>query len=164
MGSGKTSVGRLVADQLHFDFLDTDEVIESRAGRSISDIFAENGELAFRELERQLVEELAARTHMVVSTGGGLPLDPANLASLAQHALVVCLWVSPEKCWERVRNQSHRPLIKDPDPLGKIRALLETRDKFYRQADVLVNTEWRSIREVAQQVTYHFHAARAEHK
>jgi shikimate kinase len=161
MGSGKSSVGRVLAEMLHFPFLDTDDLIEARSGKSITDIFAQNGEPAFRQLEHQLVEELATRTQTVISTGGGLPTDPDNLSSLKQHALVVCLWSSPEKCWERVRSQSHRPLLNDPDPLGKIRSLLAAREKYYRQADVLVNTEWRSAREVAQQVLHQFQAARA---
>ena len=159
MGTGKSSVGRLVADQLHFEFLDTDELIESRAGKKISDIFTQNGEPTFRELECQLIAELAARTRTVISTGGGLPVNTTNLNSLKQHALVVCLWSSPEKIFERVRDQSHRPLLHDPDPLGKIRSLLAAREEFYKQADVLMNSEFRSIREVAQQVMLQFRRA-----
>lgn len=159
MGTGKSSVGRLVADQLRFEFLDTDELIESRAGKTINEIFAQNGEPSFRALECQLVEELAARTHTVISTGGGLPVNPANLTSLKQHALVVCLWSSPEKIFERVREQSHRPLLHDPDPLARIRTLLAVREPFYKQADVLLNSELRSVREVAQQVMLQFRMA-----
>jgi shikimate kinase len=156
MGAGKTSVGRLVAEQLHFDYLDTDELIVSRTGRSISDIFKTDGEPAFRALERQVVVELAGRTKTLISTGGGLPVNPANLASLKAHALVVCLWASPEKIWERVKNQTHRPLLHDPDPHKKIRDLLAAREPFYKQADVLVNTDIRSVREVAQHVVHQF--------
>ena len=159
MGTGKSSVGRLVADQLRFEFLDTDDQIESRAGKTINDIFTQNGESTFRELECHLVEELANRTHMVISTGGGLPVNPANLASLKCHALVVCLWSSPEKILERVRDQSHRPLLRDPDPLTKIRSLLTAREPFYKQADVLINSEFRSVREVAQQVILQYRMA-----
>src|ERR1035437_2323508 len=108
MGAGKTSVGRLVAENLGFEFLDTDELIQSRAGRTIADIFAKEGEPAFRALEKQVVQELSARKKTVISTGGGLPTDPENLAALKSYALVVCLWASPEKIWERVRHQSHR--------------------------------------------------------
>jgi len=164
MGTGKSSVGRLVADSLHFTFLDTDDVIIARAGKSIADIFAESGEPAFREFERRLVEELARRTKTVIATGGGLPANEANLASIKSHSLVVCLWASPEKIWERVRSQSHRPLLNETDPQAKIRSLLAVREPFYRQADVLVNTEMRSLREVAQQVTHQFHAAQAAHR
>jgi shikimate kinase len=130
MGTGKSSVGRLVAEQLHFDFLDTDDLIESRAGKKISEIFAQSGETAFRELEFRLVEELATHARTVISTGGGLPVNPSNLNNLKQHALVVCLWASPEKIFERVREQSHRPLLHNPDPLAKIRSLLAAREPF----------------------------------
>jgi shikimate kinase len=164
MGTGKTSVGRLVADQLHFEFLDTDELIQTGTGRTITDIFARDGEPAFRALEEKIVQELAGRRKTVISTGGGLPVNPDNLASLKQHALVVCLWSSPEKIWERVRHQSHRPLLHDPDPLAKIRELLAAREPFYKQADVLLNTELRSVREVAQQVIHQFRLEASNHR
>jgi shikimate kinase len=159
MGTGKTSAGRLVADQLRFDFLDTDELIQIRTGRTISDIFAQDGEPAFRKLEQELVGSLESTRRAVISTGGGLPTNPENLASLKRHALVVCLWASPGKIWERVRNQSHRPLLQNPDPQAKIGELLERREPFYRQADVLINTDLRSAREVAQQVVLQFKLA-----
>src|SRR3974390_395412 len=95
MGTGKSSVGRLVADILHFTFLDTDHVIEARAGKSISDIFTQDGEPAFRAWEHRIVEELTRRDKTVIATGGGLPAGEGNLASLKTHALVVCLWASP---------------------------------------------------------------------
>ncbi|HEX7570489.1 MAG TPA: shikimate kinase [Verrucomicrobiae bacterium] len=159
MGAGKTSVGRLVAENLGFEFLDTDELIQSRAGRTIADIFAKEGEPAFRALEKQVVQELSARKKTVISTGGGLPTDPENLAALKSYALVVCLWASPEKIWERVRHQSHRPLLHDADPQKKIRELLTAREPFYKQADVLINTDLRSVREAAQQITLQFKLA-----
>jgi shikimate kinase len=159
MGTGKTSVGRLVAEQLHFEFLDTDELIQVRTGRTINDIFAKDGEPAFRALERQVVGELGERKKTVISTGGGLPTNLENLKALKAHALVVCLWASPERIWERVRNQSHRPLLHDPDPHKKIKTLLKIREPFYKQADVLINTDLRSAREVAQQIVLQFKLA-----
>ena len=86
------------------------------------------------------------------------------MASLKTHALVVCLWAGPETIWERTREHQHRPLLNDPDPLAKIRSLLAEREPFYRQADVLVNTEMRSAREVALQVLHQFHAAQSGHR
>jgi shikimate kinase len=159
MGAGKTSVGRLVAEQLHLDYLDTDEIIQSATGRTIADIFETDGEPAFRALEEKVVAELASRAKTVIGTGGGLPTNLKNLASLKRHALVVCLWASPEKIWERVKNQSHRPLLHDPNPQAKIRELLAAREPFYKQADVLLNTELRSVREVAQQIVHQFRLA-----
>ena len=159
MGTGKTSVGRVVAEQLHFAFLDTDDLIQTRTGRTIADIFAHDGEPAFRALERETVGELAARKKTVIATGGGLPTNLENLNALKAHALVVCLWAPPEKIWERVRNQSHRPLLHDPDPQKKIKELLKVRAPFYQQADVLINTDQRSAREVAQQIVLQFKLA-----
>ena len=156
MGTGKTSVGRLVAELLHYDYLDTDDVIQTQQGRAIPEIFSTDGEPAFRRLEQEMTRELAARTRTVIATGGGLPVHAENLASLKTHALVVCLWASPEKIWERVKNQTHRPLLHDPDPVKKIRELLAAREPFYKQADVLLNTDLRSVREVAQQVVHQF--------
>ena len=159
MGTGKTSVGRLVAEQLDFEFLDTDEQIQGRTGRTIADIFNRDGEPAFREMERLVVESLSRRNCIVISTGGGLPTNPENLVQLKSHALVVCLWSAPEKIWERVHHQSHRPLLHDPDPQKKIRELLAIREPFYKQADVLIHTDIRGLREVAQQVVLQFKLA-----
>ena len=156
MGTGKTSVGRLVADLLHFDYLDTDEMIQAATGKTITEIFQNDGEKAFRALEEKVVDEIGHRQKTVVSTGGGLPANSENVSKLKTHALVVCLWASPEKIWERVKNQTHRPLLHDPDPQKKIRDLLAARGPFYKKADVLLNTEVRSLREVALQVVHQF--------
>jgi len=162
MGAGKSAVGRLIAAQLHYSLLDTDEIVEARAGKIISAIFAEEGEEGFRRRELAVVAELTGRHRSVIATGGGVGADETNLASLKSHALVVCLWASPEKIWERVRSQTHRPLLRDPDPRGRIRQLLGARESTYKKADVLLNTDLRSLREVAQQVLHQFHLARTE--
>lgn len=164
MGTGKSSVGRLVAQLLHFTYLDTDQVVECRAHKTISDIFQQDGEPAFRQWEQVIVEELTQRTKTVISTGGGLPVYQANLDSLKTHALVVCLWATADTIYERVRDHDHRPLLDELDPLSKIRQLLSIREPYYRQADVLVNTERRSVREVAVQVIHQFHMALAANR
>jgi shikimate kinase len=156
MGTGKSTVGHIVANMLHFRFTDTDEMIEKRAGKRITDIFASEGEERFRAYEREVVEELAQTEHTIISTGGGLIINPLNLASLKTHALVVCLWANAKTIFSRVGHQSHRPLLQTTDPMAKITALLEQRTPAYRQADVLINTELRSAREVAQHVVQEF--------
>lgn len=161
MGTGKSSVGRLAAKVLRFDFIDTDHLIETRAGKSISAIFAEQGETAFRAIEAGVVRDLEEKRDVVIATGGGLPVHGDNLERLKVHSLVVCLWSSPETIWHRVRAHSHRPLLQDPDPMQKIKELLTLREPFYKQADVLVNTELRSVHEVAQIVVHQFHIARS---
>lgn len=164
MGTGKTSVGRLAAEQLHFNYLDTDELIQTHTGRVIADIFKTDGEAAFRELERRLVEDLVGLTKTVIATGGGLPVNPQNLASLKTHSLVICLWASPEKIWDRVKNQVHRPLLEEADPQKKIRELLAAREPFYKKADVLMNTDIRTVREMANQVAHQYRMAAADQK
>lgn len=159
MGTGKSTVGRVVAEMLHFEFLDTDEAIESRAGMAIAEIFKQHGEPAFRELEKKLVAELASRSGVVISCGGGMAASQVNLDRLKQHSLVICLWAAPEKILHRVRHQSHRPLLHDPDPLAKIKTLLAERTPFYRQADVMINTEHRAVRTLARQIAHQFHLA-----
>lgn len=159
MGTGKSTVGHLLASTLNLRFVDTDALIEQRAGKKIAEIFADQGEAHFRALERQIVEEMESMEGFVISTGGGLVVNPANMESLKKHALVVCLWASPEAIFARIGHQSHRPLLRTEDPLGRIRDLLNQREPFYRQADVLLNCEQRSPREVAQHVAHQFRLA-----
>ena len=156
MGTGKSTVGRLVAEALNFRFVDTDEYIEEQTGKHIAEIFAQSGEAGFRELEHHFLHELAGWTRTVISTGGGLAAQPGNLAELKTFALVVCLWATPETIWERVRHQTHRPLLQTVDPQARIRELLAQRDPFYREADLLIRSDQRAAKQVAQQIIHHF--------
>jgi shikimate kinase len=159
MGTGKSTVGNALASMLHLRLVDTDVLIEQRAGKRITEIFAADGEARFREYESEVVRELEEMRGCVISTGGGLVVNPANMESLKKHALVVCLWASPESILARVGHQTHRPLLQGADRLEKIKALLAVREPFYRQADVLLNCERRSPREVAQHVAHQFRIA-----
>jgi shikimate kinase len=160
MGTGKSTVGRHVAQELGFEFIDTDLLIENRLGVSISDVFARHGESVFRKFEHEVVLDLAYKNNLIIATGGGLVTYPGNIESLKTHALVICLWASADEIWERVKDHNHRPLLQTPDPMGKIQSLLAIREPFYREADVLIHTGLRSVREVAQQVIHHFYAFR----
>jgi shikimate kinase len=162
MGTGKSTVGQIVASMLSFEFLDSDEMIQGMAGKRISEIFTSEGEHRFREYERQVVQQLSDVTDAVISTGGGLVTRPENLASLKEHALIVCLWCSPETIFKRVSHQSHRPLLQVDKPLERIRELLQERAPAYRQADVLLNSEFRKPREVATHVVHHFRSVKKQ--
>ena len=164
MGVGKSSVGQISAKQLRFDFLDTDRWIEAQAGMTIPEIFALQGEPAFRQYERQLVEQLQSRTRTVISTGGGLATNAENIASLKVHALVVYLWASPKELFERASQIKGRPLLEVPDPMARIQELLSIRDPFYRQADVLVNTERRTMLEISSHIIHQFQLARRDYE
>lgn len=156
MGVGKSTVGQVLAAILGFEFYDTDRIIETRAGKKISDIFAQDGEARFRAMESELVRELEARQGMVISTGGGLVVNPDNMASLKKHSLVVCLWASPAVIFNRVRHQAHRPLLQTPDPEAKIMEMLELRRPSYQQADVLVGVDFRSAGDTARHLAQSF--------
>ena len=161
MGVGKSTVGHLLSQQLEFGFVDTDRLIEQREGKKVAEIFAEHGEPYFRALEVAITTEFESQRQIVISTGGGLVVNPANFASLRRHCLIVCLWASPEVIYERVRTQTHRPLLQSPDPLGKIREMLAVRRPHYLKADVIVGVDYRSPLETARHVASSFRRATA---
>ncbi len=164
MGTGKTTVGRIIASRLRYGFIDTDHLIELRAGKAIPKIFEEDGELKFREYEKEVLKELANFRKMVIATGGGLGANQENIDSLKTHSLVVCLCASVQTIYSRVKSQTYRPLLCTADPMAKIKELLAIREPIYRQADVLISTDMRSVREVAQQVIFHFRLFRSKVK
>ncbi|WP_375339332.1 shikimate kinase [Oxynema aestuarii] len=135
MGSGKTTVGRLLARELGYQFFDTDELVEEVAGCSIAQIFADAGEAQFRQLESQVLEQLCAYQKLLVATGGGIVLSPKNWSYL-HHGLVVWLDVSAEQLYRRLQGDSSRPLLQNPDPLATLRSLLASRQGLYAQADL----------------------------
>jgi len=152
MGTGKTTVGRAAAQRLGFTFVDSDHEIERAQGRSIADIFARDGEPAFRAMERAFVEggHPAART--VVACGGGLVVQPGLPALLAERGVTVCLHASIGTILERTGRQDGRPLLDVPDPAERVRALLAEREPIYRAVGTLVMTDARPLREVVAHV------------
>lgn len=135
MGTGKSSVGRLLAARLGFTFVDTDAVIESRCGQAIHEIFRDRGEPAFRALEAALAEELGAGDRQVIATGGRMMLDSANAAALSRDGLIFCLWATPEEILERLSGPSTavRPLLEGPDSEARLRSLYAERRAGYAQ-------------------------------
>jgi shikimate kinase len=133
-GSGKTTVGRQLARRLGLPFFDSDHVIEERLGCSIRDYFAREGEAAFRDLEQQVLTELAQGPAAVIATGGGAVLREANRACLRQAGRVVYLRSSPEELYRRLKHDTTRPLLQVADPLAKLRELYAQRDPLYREA------------------------------
>ncbi|MDP6795006.1 MAG: shikimate kinase [Verrucomicrobiota bacterium] len=159
MGCGKTAVGRVVAKVSGFEFLDTDQFIEEHVGMSIPRIFEEHGEMMFRRYEREVVTRLAERRDTVIATGGGLLVDHVNMDTMKRSAMVFCLWASPESIWRRVKGQSHRPLLNTDDPKQRIIDLLEERKPAYSRSDMLINTEYRSAKDVANLILGQFRQA-----
>ncbi|MEM4390102.1 MAG: shikimate kinase [Candidatus Micrarchaeia archaeon] len=152
MGTGKSSVGRLLAKRLGMRFVDTDAIIEKETGASISEIFAKHGEQKFRDIERDVVRRVALEDNLVISAGGGVVLRKENIDDLKRNGPVICLTATPEEIWARVKKSSHRPLLMVSDPLARIRELLAAREPAYALADAQVETTGISIAEVAEKV------------
>jgi shikimate kinase len=133
MGAGKSTVGRLLAAGLGFEFVDADRELEHRAGTSIANIFELEGEAAFREREAQLLAELTARAGIVLATGGGVVLDAHNRQLLHSRGLVVYLQANAEEIGRRTRADQSRPLLQVGDRRARIEALLAERGPLYKQ-------------------------------
>lgn len=133
MGTGKSTVARLVAGRLRRTFVDMDEEIEKKADKPITRIFHEDGEPAFRLLERDIAKELAARNNLVIAGGGGVILNPDNLKDLGATGFFVCLTAHEDEIIRRVSSGKKRPLLEDGDKEEKIRALLKARRAFYER-------------------------------
>ena len=149
MGAGKTTIGRLLALELGYKFLDTDEVIVKAAGCTINQIFAESGEAAFRQLETQVLSQICAYTRLSIATGGGIVLNQQNWSYL-HHGLIVWLDAPVELLYNRLAEDNTRPLLQDADPKGKLRSILERRQRLYAQADLRIRL---SEEETPEQIT-----------
>jgi len=143
MGTGKTTIGKRLAKQLKYDFIDTDELIQERAGRTIPEIFQEMGETAFREMEAAIARELSGRQGLVISTGGRLMLDPGNAEALSRTGRVFCLIATPEEIFQRISNDPHikRPLLTVQNPMERIVELMQHRQEGYEQFPQMVTSE-----------------------
>jgi shikimate kinase len=137
MGAGKTTVGKWLASELGYRFFDTDLLIEKVANKSVSEIFNQDGEEAFRQLESKVLQELSAYTNLIVATGGGMILRPMNWSYL-HHGVVVWLNVPVEELCDRLREDNSRPLLREGDPKVILEGIFTQRQRFYNQADVQV--------------------------
>ena len=157
-GSGKSTVGPLVAEKLQRTYLDFDVEIERREGMPVTQVFGERGEAGFRQLERALTEELRSFGNMVLSPGGGWVKDAEVVALLRPPARMVYLRVRPETAIQRLGVAPGRPLLSGPDPLAALKALLEERKAMYLSADHEVGTELVTPQQVADQIVEKFRA------
>ena len=153
MGTGKSSVGKLLARELQIDFIDTDIEIESNAGIPIEKIFEERGESYFRILEKELVQKIFLRNKAaVVSSGGGLCIQPGMMKLLKKQGWVVCLWASPECIFARIQNDLSRPLLRVSNPLAEIKKIIESRKNTYRDADYIIETDKQNPNEISSRI------------
>ena len=154
MGSGKTTLGLKLSYLLRMPVEDTDKLIERQEGRSIAQIFADDGEAYFRELETEMLLKCGEQKYeRILSVGGGTPVNPVNRSLLHKCGTVVYLRVSPEVVYERLKNDTTRPLLQCEDPLGRIRELLAVRDAIYTEcADIILDVDNRYSDELAEEL------------
>lgn len=152
MGTGKTTVGQILAARFGMAFVDMDHLIEERTGKPVSRIFAEDGEPHFRALERGLVKELSAKQGLVIGAGGGVVLNADNVSDLSSSGLVVCLTAGPDTVLARLAGDNKRPLLEGGEKAAKILKLLESRRCLYDSIPHKVDTSHLTPAEVSEKI------------
>lgn len=152
MGTGKTSVGKELAKKLEWPFADLDDLIELKERRLIRDIFAKNGEAYFRKVEGTVLKQVAKEKKFVVSCGGGIVIDPANITLMKKSGTIICLTASPEIIFKRTSRYAHRPLLNVPNPKKHIEVLLKMRAPYYAKAHKVIDTSKFSVKQAAGKI------------
>jgi shikimate kinase len=152
MGTGKTTVGRAVGHKLGFQVLDSDHEIERQQGKSIPDIFAQDGEPAFRAMEREFIEHGHPAERTLVACGGGLVVQPGMLESLKSRGVVVCLHASLETILARTARHRNRPLLAVDNPEDRIRTLYAAREPIYKKSGTVILTDSRPLHDIVAHV------------
>ena len=155
MGTGKTAVGRLLAEKLGREFIELDVLIEQRAGKTIPEIFEQEGEIVFRELEIEATRVAAEKENAVIACGGGVVLNQINIDRLRKHSVIVYLTASTAAILKRTSpDKNERPLLAAGDKAAKVEALLKFREPFYeRAADITMDTSELEVTEVVEQIS-----------
>ena len=153
MGAGKTSISEYLKTLFAMDVIEMDQIIAEREGMSIPDIFEVHGEQYFRDLETNLLIEMQARKNVVISCGGGTPLRECNVVEMKKNGRVVLLTASPETIFDRVKDSHDRPVIENNKNVPFIADLMEKRRaKYEAAADIVINTDGKSIIEVCEEL------------
>lgn len=152
MGTGKTEVGRMLAQKLGYTLIDADTEIEKDQKMTIAEIFKQYGEPKFRDIEADVIRRLSMMKNTVISTGGGAVLRQENIDNLRKNGIIICLTASPETILKRTSNSNNRPLLQVDNPLEKIKELLEFRKPFYEKTDIMIDTEGKSPLRVAEEI------------
>jgi len=152
MGTGKSSVGRQLAKQKGWNFIDLDELIELKQQRRIVDIFAKEGEAYFRKIEKKILKQASTQDKFVVACGGGVVLDSENIKLMKKTGILICLCATGEVILKRVSASSWRPILNVAKPRERIELLLKMRAPYYLQADKTVDTSRSSIKQVVAKI------------
>lgn len=152
MGAGKSTVGKIVAEKIGYGFCDADTYIEEQAGTTITKIFADHGEDHFRDLESESTEALASGDKQVIATGGGVVQRDRNWDAMKAGGITIYLRATVESVWERIKDDNTRPLLQVENPVDTARELLTKRTPMYEKADIIIDTDSLSPKQVAQEI------------
>jgi len=152
MGTGKTEVGRILSKKLGYALIDADTEIEKKQNTTITEIFRQQGEPAFRDIEAEVIKQLSGLKKNVISTGGGAVLRQENIDNLRANGVLVCLSATPETILQRTSANNDRPLLQTENPLQKIKELLAYRKPYYEKADIMIDTENKNPLEIAEEI------------
>ena len=154
MGTGKTAAGKALADRLGKEFIELDSLIEQKAGKTIPEIFQQDGEIAFRELEIETAKGVSGKKNAVIACGGGIVLNKINIDRLRKESLIFYLTAMPEVILKRTSgDKNERPLLKSADKVARIEELLRFRKPFYeRAADASIDTSKLDVNSVVEQI------------
>jgi len=157
MGTGKSTVGKEVSERLNREFLDTDKIIEKDEGRTISEIFKENGEIYFRQLEKELVKEIAEKSNLVIATGGGMLLNQDNLSLMSRTGYIFYLYADIDRLINRIGNGKNRPMATEKNR-DEIIKLYESRVDCYNILPNRIDTTGRQPSEIAEKIISMYNA------
>lgn len=152
MGTGKTEVGRELSNILGWKLIDIDDEIVKTKNMSINDIFTQLGEPVFRDMETEMIKKVSAKRNVIIATGGGAVLRRENMDILRDNGIIVCLTATPETILKRTSRNDERPLLNVASPLKMIKELLSFREPFYEKADIMIDTESRAPRQIAEEI------------
>jgi len=152
MGCGKSLTSNKLAETLNRKVISTDKLIEQKEGQVIAEIFEKSGEGYFRRVEKEIIKEISGQSDLIIDCGGGVVMDDENMANLKKNGLVIYLAASPESIYENIKHQPRRPLLNVADPQLKITELLQERKPYYEKADRTINTDHRTINQIAEDV------------
>jgi len=152
MGSGKTTIGELTAKKLDRKFIDTDDLIEKLAHKSINKIFEQDGEDFFRDLESRIIKEISLNSDQIISTGGGAVENPDNIENLKRNSVIIYLQAPASELYSRIKDAENRPLLKNSDALSVLENLLIKRESIYNLADIKINTVNKQFEEIADKI------------
>ena len=160
MATGKTTIGKILAEKLNYGFIDTDQLIEEDNGKKITKIFEEHGEDYFRKLEKKAVKKAAKLDKQIIACGGGAVLDPRSVEHLKKNGNLVLLKASVDEIIKRTRDDTSRPLLQGDDPKSKARVLLEKRSNVYdKVADIMIDTTGRDPEKIAKEILFRLEIA-----